>query len=402
MPPVRRYTQLPMKSYTLMTPGPVPLPPEVLEILARPMEHHRTPEFIALWNRVLERLKTVFMTGERVYIHTATGSGGMESALVNCVSPGDPVLAVVSGKFGERWAEMAAVFGAKVSRLDIPWGQAVRVADIEAALAREPRTVAVLCQACETSTGVLHPIREIARAVAGHDAILMVDGITAIGALPMPMDEWGIDVLVAGSQKAFMLPAGLSFISFSKKAWRLVENAKGPRYYFDIRREKQANENGESFFSSSVTHVRALDLVLEIFVSKGLHRVQARIQALAKATQAGAREMGLGVFPQVPSPSLSVLTLPEGVDGQKVRADMEERDSVIVMGGQDQLKGKIIRIGHMGAIGDQDLLRTIVSLAHSVNRIKAGAIPEAKILSARSLAKEILSEAPAVMKVPEQ
>lgn len=386
-----------MKPYLLMTPGPVPIPDEVLANLAQPMEHHRTPEFIALWNRVLANLKKVFATEENVYIHTSTGSGGMESALVNTLSPGDRVIAIVSGKFGERWADMAETFRANVTRINVPWGSAVKVADVEAQLKAHPDTKVVLCQACETSTGVLHPIRELARLVSTTPAIFVVDAITALGALPLPMDEWKIDVLVAGSQKAFMLPTGLAFISFSKKAWELVEKAKCPRYYFDIRKEKAANANGESYFSSAVTHVRALDLVLNIFLTQGMSRVCNRIQTLAKATLVAAREMGLEVFPEAPSPSISAINVPAGIDGQKVRAEMEKNDAVIVMGGQDQLKGKIIRIGHMGAIRDEDLLQTLKSLAQTLNRLKPGTIDEGRLTSALKTAAGILQEAPAVV-----
>lgn len=321
----------------------------------------------------------------------------MESAIVNCISPGDEVIAIVSGKFGERWADIAEVYGAKVHRIEVPWGKAVRLEAVGNYLERYPNAVAVLTQACETSTGVLHPVRELAQLTRGHRALLMVDAITALGALPIPMDEWGIDVMVAGSQKAFMLPTGLSFIALSQKAWEVAEKAKCPRYYFDLRRERDANKRGESFFSSAVTHVRALDLVLEIFLTQGVERVYERIQALSHATIAAARELGLQLFPEVPSPSLSALCVPEGIDGQKLRAEMENSDAVVVMGGQDQLKGKIIRIGHMGAISDKDLLATIESLARTINRMKPGTIEENKIKTALEKAQEIMSKIPAVV-----
>lgn len=383
-----------MKTYTLMTPGPVPLPAEVLEVLARPMEHHRTPEFEVVFGRVLKNLKKVFMTEQSVFIQTSTGSGGMESALVNCLSPGDEVLAIVSGKFGERWADMAEVFGAKVTRLQAPWGAAVRTEQVSEAFQKNPNFTAVLCQACETSTGVLHPIREIAQIVSQSDAVLMVDAITALGALPLPMDDWGIDVLIGGSQKAFMLPAGLSFISFSKKAWTRVESAKCPRFYFDIRKEKKANDAGESGFSAAVTHIRALDLVLDIFLKEGLQKIYDRIGALSRATTAGIREMGLEIFPSRPSPSLTAVRIPEGIDGQKVRSDMEKDSLVVVMGGQDQLKGKVIRIGHMGAISDQDLISTLQALAAGLNRQSANLVSDAQVSKAIAKAKEILALAP--------
>ena len=382
-----------------MTPGPVPVPPEVLEVLALPMEHHRTPEFVALFGRVLMQLKQVFVTNEAAFIHTSTGSGAMESALVNILSPGDHVLAIVSGKFGERWAEMAEVFGAKVTRLNVPWGQAVDVNQVEEALKQAPDLKAVLCQACETSTAVLHPVQNLARVISGHKAVFVVDAITALGALPMPMDQWGIDIMIGGSQKAFMLPTGLSFISFSKKAWALTEKAKCPKYYFDIRREKKANDAGESYFSTSVTHIRALERVLEIFLKTGMDKVHARISALAEATAVGARDLGLKIYAQTPSPSLTALVMPEGVDGQKVREDMEKSQHVVVMGGQDQLKGKIIRIGHMGAISDDDLLKTLAALASSINKLKPNSISPAQIANAAKSAAAILAKTPPVFQL---
>lgn len=386
--------------YTLMTPGPVPLPPEVLEALALPMEHHRTPEFVATFNRVLANLKRVFMTERPAFIHTSTGSGGMESAIVNTLSPGDRIISVVSGKFGERWADMAEAYGVNVHRIEVPWGKAVRVEQVEDALNAHPETKAVLCQACETSTGVLHPIRELARLTASRPAIFMVDAITALGALPLPMDEWGLDVLVGGSQKAFMLPTGLSFISFSEKAWKLTETSRCPKFYFDIRAEKKANDAGESLYSTAVTHIRALDLVLDIFLNQGLHRVHARIQALSRATIEAARELGLKPFAEIPSPSLTAIAMPEGIDGQKIRADMEKTSHVVVMGGQDQLKGKVIRIGNMGAISDEDLIVTIDALTASLNRLQPGFVSEERSSAARERTRVILRETPAVVLKP--
>lgn len=380
-----------------MTPGPVPLPPEVLDVLALPMEHHRTPEFEALFGRVLENLKKVFETSERVFVQTSTGSGGMESALVNCLSPGDTVIAIVSGKFGERWADMAEVFGAKVIRHEVPWGKVVQVADIEKLLKANPEAVAVITQACETSTAVLHPIRELAQVTKSHKAVLMVDAITALGALQMPMDGYGIDVLIGGSQKAFMLPTGLSFISFSKKAWALTETSKCPKFYFDIREERKANEKGESLFSTAVTHIRALDRVLSIFLTKGMHKVHERIQALSKATILAASEMGLKILSEVPSPSVTAILMPDGIDSAKVRSEMEKQSNVIVMGGQDQLKGKIIRIGHMGAISDEDMAVTFKAFAKALNSLKPETVSDAQLQKALSVIESTLKSTPAVL-----
>lgn len=378
-------------TYTLMTPGPVPVPVEVLKILAQPMEHHRTPEFAAVLDRVLKRLKAVFGTQERAFILTSTGSGGLECALVNVLSPGDEVLAIVSGKFGERWAEMAQTYGAVVQRIDVEWGHAVEASQVKAALAKNPNIKIVLCQACETSTGVLHPIKEIAAITKQTEALLLVDGITALGAMPMPMDEWGIDCVVGGSQKAFMLPTGLSLVSFSKRAWERIEKAKCPRFYFDIRAEREANERGETLFSTPVPLVKALDFILEKVEREGLASIMARIEKVAAATRGAASELGLTNFAKSPSPTLTAILLPTDIDGQKVRSEMEKKHRVTVMGGQDQLKGRVIRIGHMGAIKNEDVIVTVQAFGAVLNSMKPDTFTQAKIDKAVEAAKRLLA-----------
>lgn len=363
-------------NFCLMTPGPVPIHPEVLKIMALPAIHHRTPEFESIFARVRSNLKKVFKTSENVFVHTSTGSGAMESALVNTLSPGDKIICIVSGKFGERWAEMAKAYQIQVIEHKVEWGQRVEVSEIQNLLLQHPDCKAVLCQACETSTGVLHPIYELAQILKSHTSILIVDGITALGATHLPMDEWGIDVLIGGSQKAFMLPTGLSFISFSKKAWALVEQAKCPRFYFDIRKELKANLSGESFFSTAVTHFRALDYILENHMASNLDGILNRIHSLALCTREAAALMGLEIYTKYYSPSLSVIRMPEGIDGQKVRQIMESKYRVTVMGGQDQLKGKIIRIGHMGYIQNNDVLTCMKALADSINELKPNQVSE--------------------------
>ena len=367
----------------LMTPGPVAIHPEVLKILALPAIHHRTPEFEEIFARVLENLKRVFCTSQNVFIHTSTGSGAMESALVNTISPGDKVICIISGKFGERWAEMAIIYQAQVSVYSVDWGKIAEPSHLETLLRAHPDCKAVLCQACETSTGVLHPIEQLGDIVAKSSAIFIVDAITALGATPLQMDCWSLDVVIGGSQKAFMLPTGLSFISFSKKAWKLVESSKSPRFYFDVRRELKANQSGESFFSSAVTHLRALDYILTEYMAKDLDLLLERIHDLSVACRKACEKLGLKLFPDVASPSLSVICMPAGIDGLKVRKDMEEKFGVTVIGGQDALKGKIIRIGHMGFISNEDMLFTIEALAQAIN------LQNPKVISSEKL-KEAL------------
>ncbi len=351
----------------LLAPGPVQLHPEVQKILSLPMIHHRTPEFDSILKTVLSDLKTLFVTKEKVFILSSTGSGGMEALLINVIRPKAKVLAIISGKFGERWAEMAEVYGAEVHKMNVPWGSAANVSDVEKFLKENPDTEIVMSQACETSTATVHPIKEIASVVAKTKAVFLVDAITALGAMPLPMDEWQIDGIVAGSQKAIMLPTGLSLVSFSQKAWAKIKDNPTPRYYFDIRKEAAANDKGETFFSSNVALIRALDFVLKDIKSTGLDGLFKTIQRRAFYTRAMAHVLGLEVYSKNPSDSVTALLLPPGFDGAKFREHLEKSYNVTVMGGQDQLKGKIIRLGHMGYITDTDLHQTTERLAAGLN-----------------------------------
>lgn len=365
--------------YYLMAPGPVQMPEEVLKELAKPMIHHRTPEFDQILAETMELLKAFFQTERPVYIQTATGSGGMESALVNTCSPGDKVIAIVSGKFGERWRDMAVAFGLNVITHDVEWGKSVRLQDIDRLLKENPDTRVVMTQACETSTGTVHPIQELAFLTKQYPkCLLMVDAITALGVMDLPIDKWQLDVVVAGSQKAFMIPTGLAFLTFSEKAWPYVLSAKLPRYYWDIRSEDKTNQKGETHFSSAVTHIRALRVALKMMLSEGVGRQIKKAAALANATRLGAQALGCQVFSDSPSPSVTALRVPDGIDGTVVRNRLEAEYNITIAGGQDHLKGKIIRIGHLGYVGRKETLATIESLAdvlksmgHECDKLKA-------------------------------
>lgn len=377
----------------LMTPGPVPVPPSVLQALSMSIEHHRTPRFQECLERVLTKLPHVFATRERAFMHVSTGTGGMESLLVNVLSPGETVASVVSGKFGERWADMAEAYGAKVERFQLEWGASVQIPAFEAWL-KTVRPHIVLSQACETSTGALHPIREMAQAIrrVHPEALFLVDAITALGALPLPMDEWGLDGVVGGSQKAFMIPTGLSFLALSERAWKRAETARSPRFYFDLREERAANLRGETNFSSAVPLVKALDVVLTEIFSFGLPKLYKRIAGLAQATREACTIMGLETLTSraggTPSPTLTAILAPSGVDGQKWRSTLESKHRVVLMGGQDSLKGKIIRIGHMGYILNSDQLIALKAIGESAG------VETAKINRALDIATEILAHAP--------
>lgn len=357
------------KPYRLLAPGPVPLPKAVQAALSRPILHHRTPEFEKILTGCLHRLKDVFQTKHYVILHASTGSGGMESALLNIVQPGDEVLCVVSGKFGERWAKMANTYGAIVHTLNVEWGSPVDVDHVQNLLKQYPDIKAVFTQVCETSTATVHSIKELAERVhATSSALVAVDAITAMGCMNLPMDEWGLDVVVAGSQKAFMLPTGLSFVGFSERAWQVCQKNPQPRFYFDWRPELAANEKSQTFFSSPGTHLMALDVVLKEFESFGFHNIVRRGHHLAEATRQGAKALGLDLFSKAPADSVTAIAMPEGVDSQKIRSWLETEHNITVMGGQDQLKGKIIRVGHMGDITDEDMLVFFECLAQGLSR----------------------------------
>lgn len=339
-----------------MTPGPVPLHPEVEKILGEPMMHHRTPEFEAVLYRVSEKLKETFSTSQPVFMHVATGTGAMESALVNTLSPGDEVIVIVSGKFGERWAEIAKAFGLKVHMLQVAWGQSVTVSAVKNILDQQPNTKAVLTQACETSTATVHPIRELAALLRRWPhTLFMVDAITAVGAMPLEMDDWGLDVVIGGSQKAFMLPTGLSFIALSEKAFKMAEISTLPKFYFNLLAEKKHLAKGETHFSSAVPLVRALDVALNFLTGAKKMTTLSRIQSLAQATREAAPYLGFKIYSASPSPSVTALLVPEGLDSQKLRDHIEKEYNLTLMGGQDQLKGKILRVGHLGYITNEDM-----------------------------------------------
>lgn len=386
-----------MNSKRLLTPGPVPIPKAVRDVLGQPIVHHRTPEFELTLKFCLEALKKMFATSGHVFIHACTGSGGMEAAIVNTLSPGDEIICVVSGKFGERWAYMAEVFGLKVHRMEVPWGQATPLKEFESLLEAKPGVKAVLTQACETSTATLHPIREMARLVKERtSALFLVDAITAMGCMPMPMDEWGLDVVVAGSQKAFMLPTGLAFVGASKRALEASQKNLQAKFYFQWKQELDANEKIQTFFSSPSSLLNALEAVLRQIEKVGFENVQARIEALADATRQAGEALGLEVFSKSPAPAVTALALPASVSGEKLRNWLEETGHVIVMGGQDKLKGKILRIGHMGDIRDEDMNAFFAALAEGLDHFDAAFAAKKKLPQAFAVLQNRLAKNRAV------
>lgn len=353
--------------YRLLAPGPVPVPPLVLQAMSDKVLHHRTPEFEKILRDVWAGLKSVFLTKQAVQVIAGTGSAAMEASVCNLLSPGDQVLVVVSGKFGERWAEICERYSIKVHRLDVPWGEPVKLEELEAALKSHRAVKAVFSQVCETSTATVHPIQKMSQLIAKtSQAMFIVDAITAVGCMPLPMDDWNLDCVIAGSQKAFMIPTGLSFIALSERAWKAQAQSRLPKFYFDLDAEKKANSKGETHFSTPTPLIVGLNVVLKQMQSRGLNMVIERCQALSKATRDACAELGLQPFSSSPSASVTALKTPNGVNSAQLRDWLEKERNITIMGGQDHLKGKIIRIGHMGYILNSDMKALIQALAEGV------------------------------------
>lgn len=351
-----------MKKTHLFAPGPTPVPPEALLSMALPILHHRTPEYEALFAEVREGLKGLFQTAEEVLLFAASGTGGMEAAVVNILSPGDRALVIRGGKFGERWGEICQAYGIDGVPVDIPYGKAVNPALVAAALERDPQVAAVFSTHSETSTGVLHDIEAIARIVRKTPALLVVDAITSLGVVDLPVDAWGLDVVVAGSQKALMLPPGLTLVGVSRKAWAAVERARLPRYYFDFAAERTHLLKNQSRFTPAISLVVGLQQTLRMIRTEGLANIVRRHARLAAAMRAGVTALGLELFAERPSPAVTAVHVPKGIDGGAIVKTLRAKHGVIIAGGQGSLKGKIFRLATMGYADASDVVVALSAL----------------------------------------
>ena len=351
-----------LKRY-LLAPGPTQVPPEVLLAMAKPILHHRGPEFAALFAEIRQDLKWLFQTQADVLTLVSSGTGAMEAAVSNFLSPGDKALCVNGGKFGERWGRLCKTFGVEATEIKVEWGQAVDPQAVAGALKQDPSIKAVYIQASETSTGVAHDTRAIADIVRSRDqTILVVDAITALGVFDLKTDDWGIDVLVAGSQKALMLPPGLAFVSVSDKAWGFADKAKNAAFYFNLKKERDAQQKNQTAYTAGVSLMVGLKEVLGMLKAEGLGNIFARHARLAHAMREGMKAAGLSLFPkQSPSDALTVVCAPDGVDGQAVYKNLREQYGITAAGGQDHLKGKIFRISHMGYIDTFDVIQALAA-----------------------------------------
>ncbi|MEQ9619417.1 MAG: alanine--glyoxylate aminotransferase family protein [Deltaproteobacteria bacterium] len=355
-----------MKQY-IFTPGPVSVPSEVLIEMAKPIIHHRTEEFETIFSEVREGLKYIYETEQEVFVLAASGTGAMEASVANTLSRGDKVLVVNGGKFGERWGKICRAYGLDVEELMVEWGHAVDPADIKKALENDPSVRAVLVQASETSTGVMHPTEEIANITKDRDdVILIVDAITGVGVFPLPFDKLGIDVMVGGSQKAFMLPPGLSFAAMSGKAWKFNETSDLPKFYFDFKAALKNAEKNTTPYTPAVTLVIGLAAVLRRFREEGRENMHKRHAKLSLAVREGMKAIGLDLYVKdTPSTALTTIVAPSEIGSGKVIKALSEEFGITVANGQDQAKGKIFRVSHIGDISKTDTL-TMVAAIESV------------------------------------
>jgi len=360
-----------VKKIRLLTPGPTPVPERLSLRMARPIVHHRSPEFEAVFGRVREGLGWLFQTKQDVLVFAASGTGAMEAAFVNFLRKGDTAVVVDGGKFGERWGKFAKAYGVNAVTLKCEWGHPVDPAAVTSALRENPQAKAVYVQANESSTGVYHPIRELAQVTAKTGAILVVDAISALGAMTLPMDEWGIDVLVSAGHKALGLPPGIAFLAAGEKAWKLNEAADLPRFYFDVKRERENQRKNQTAWTPAIALVEGLDESLAMFREEGLENVFARHERMARAARAGMQALGLTLYSKSPSSAMTTVVAPDGVDSEKLVKHLFNRYGIKLVGGQDAAKGRIFRIAHLGYFDDFDMLVVIGAVERGLHDLGA-------------------------------
>ncbi|MBV8827659.1 MAG: alanine--glyoxylate aminotransferase family protein [Acidobacteriaceae bacterium] len=351
-----------IKKQRLLTPGPTPLLPAALHAMMGSDIHHRTEDFRKLYKQVLLDLGEVLGTSNDVLVLVASGTGGLEASVQNFFSPGDEVLVCSAGKFGERWVELTKAYGLKPTVLSASYGEAVQPEAVEQALAKIKNIKGVFVQASETSTGSQHDVEAMGRAVKKTNAIFVVDAITGVGTMPLDIDAWGLDVVIGGSQKSFMIPPGLAFLSISEKAWSLASSSSEPRYYFDLKKEKKNAASGESGWTPNTSLLLAFAEALKYIKTLGMDKLVANAQLLAKATREAVRELGLELFSSAPGSSVTAVRAPAGVDSGVIVKEFRQRFNAIITNGQGTMKGQIFRLAHLGYFDFHDLFAVIAEL----------------------------------------
>jgi aspartate aminotransferase-like enzyme len=357
----------------LRIPGPTPCPPEVLEVMGKQMINHRGKEFGEMVNRITAKLKELFQTKNDLYILTGSGTGSMEAAVVNMVSPGDKVLSVANGVFGNRFADIAEAYGAEVTRLKFDWGKSVDPDAVRKALKADPKIKTVLVTQNETSTGVTNDLKAIAAAINEFDKLIMVDAISGLGCIDLETDAWKCDVVVTGSQKGWMVPPGLAMVSISEKAWKVHAQAKTPRYYWDFTKAKSYLEKGQTPWTPCISVFFALDVSLDMMMKEGLTNIFARHAKLGDMTRKGVKALGLSLFPADEKYASNTVTAVNGSDSMnasKLQQILRDEYKVVVSGGQGDLTGKIFRIGHLGWVTEADIKETLGAIGKALPKAK--------------------------------
>jgi len=354
----------------LFTPGPTPVPTEIMLKMAEPITHHRLPLFEEVFTETNENLQFLFQTKQPVITLTSSGTGAMEAAVVNLLSPKDKVLVVRGGKFGARWAEICQAYGIEIVPIDIEWGKSVSPSAIRDVLKKEADIKAIFTTQSETSTGALNDIEAIAAIVKDHKALLVVDAITGIGVHDLKPDDWKVDVVVTGSQKGLMIPPGLAFISLSSQAWEALEQSKLPKYYFDLKKALKTMDKKQTPWTPALTLIIGLNEALKMIRKEGLEQLYARHHRLAEATRAAVKALGLELLAEHPSNVLTAINIPSSVDTGALLKYLRDKLGILVAGGQNHLKGKIIRIAHLGYMDDFDIITAVSALERGLNQMR--------------------------------
>jgi aspartate aminotransferase-like enzyme len=360
------------KQNILLTPGPTPVPESVRAVMAEPVIHHRTPQYQRIFEAATQKLQKVFLTQNPIYTITGSGTSAMEAAIVNFHSAGDEILVIDCGKFGERFTELANAYGLKATVMKIPWGEAVKPEAIEEALRKNPNLKSVCCQLCETSTAILNDIRKIGSIVAKTPALLIVDGISGIGADRLETDAWGVDLAISGSQKALMLPPGLGFISVSAKAKQRMAASDLKKYYLDLKLFEKGIKDWDTPFTPALTIVIGLNHALDSILQEGVENVFKRCEDLAKFTREKLQAIGFKLYSKAPSCAVTAAYVPEGINGEKLVKILRDEKGVTVAGGQGELKGKVVRVAHMGAITRKDLEEGLEIMRKTLQEMQSG------------------------------
>jgi aspartate aminotransferase-like enzyme len=352
-----------VKKHKLFTPGPTSIPEEVLLEMAKPIMHHRTEEFLSIAKEVFEGLKYLFQTKNDVLIMASSGTGAMEASIVNLFSKGEKIIVINGGKFGERFVEIGKAYGLNVVDVKVEWGKTLKKEELEKIIEENKDAKGVFVNLCETSTATHFDVKGYGEIVSKYeDIVLVVDAISSLGAVPCYMDEWKIDCLITGSQKAFMLPPGLSFISLSEKAWNKTKNSDLPKYYFDLKKYRKTLEKFDFPFTIPVSLIVGLKKSIEIIKGYTLEKIWEEHKKRAEATRRAIISMGLSLLSSSPSDALTAILLPDGIDGDQIIKFIRKNYGISIAGGQDKLKGKIVRISHLGWQDEFDVLTAITAL----------------------------------------